>query len=117
MNPRWATNTLRTIPSHNGNLQQISFLAFHTLFDIPSTPSVNPAILKQAIGEASYREWLELDGLLALFWETRSIRPQVLYDFPPWINKQGARRCMDGLFPEITTKGIVNLVEHNRGDK
>ena len=113
-NPRWATNTLRTIPSHNENLQQISFLVLDTLIDIRSTYSVNPATLRHAIGETSYREWLELDGLLALLWETRSIRPEVLYGFPSWVDGQTARRCIDSLFPEITTKGIADLAERDR---
>ena len=113
-NPRWVTDTLRTIPSRSRNLQQISFLALDTLIDVRSTNSIDPATLRHAIGETSYREWLGLDGLLALFWEARSIRPKVLYGFPPWVDGQSARRCMDSLFPEITTKGIADLVECDR---
>ena len=57
-----------------------------------------------------YQEWLELDRLLTCLWESYSTRLKVLHDAPPWIDKQIGRSFMESLFPQLTVRGIVEIV-------
>lgn len=108
--PQWVSDTLRTITPSNGNLQQISLGAPYVIFTL-SFRSVDPATLPRVLGETTYREWLELDRLLVLLWETHSIRLKILYLGSFRVDRPSARKCMDSLFPEVTTRGIANLEE------
>ena len=69
----------------------------------------NPAVFRKAIGEATYQEWLELDRLLTQLWESHSSRLKILYIAPSWVDGQHARSCIESLFPEVTTRGIVDF--------
>ena len=72
---------------------------------------VDPANFGRAIGDPIYREWLELDHLLVQLWESHSIRPKVTYIALSYMHEGRARSCMESLLPEVTTRGIVDLVE------
>ena len=50
--------------------------------------------------------------MLAQLWESHSIRPEVTYNVPTWMGK-GTGRRMQILLPEVTARGIVDLVEQN----
>ena len=65
--------------------------------------------LENGIEERVRREWLELDHLLTQFWTSHSIRPQVVYE--PGGGSQGMRHLASGLLPELTRRGLVDLVE------
>jgi len=53
--------------------------------------------------------WLELDHLLVQLWESRAIRPKMLYD--AFRVREKTMRDLAGFFlPEITGRGIVGLV-------
>lgn len=108
--PQWVSDTLRTIAPSNGNLQQISLSAPYVIFTL-SFRSVDPATLPRVLGETTCREWLELDRLLVLLWETHSIRLKILYLGSFRVDRPSARKCMDSLFPEVTTRGIADLEE------
>jgi hypothetical protein len=70
----------------------------------------NPTCIRNAIGETTYREWLELDRLLTHLCESQSIQFTLLYDVPYAVDEQDARVWMESLFPEATARGIVDLV-------
>ena len=73
--------------------------------------SANPADVAQVVGETIYREWLELDNFLARLLESHSIRLEVLYDVPPWMDRTRASSFMEGLCPVLATRGMVQPTE------
>ena len=91
----WVTMTLQTITPEHRDLQQISICVpyYLTLFEVGAN-------VRQTIGELICGHWLGLDHLLVQFWESRLIRPRV-----------GCTDCIGSLLPEITRRGIMDLVE------
>jgi len=65
--------------------------------------------IRGTIGEAVYELWSDLDHLLVQFWESRSIRPRI-----GCFRVRGVKRnmdyCVGCLLPEITKRGIVDLI-------
>ena len=90
---RWITTTLRTVESK-------------TLQSITICPGSK---IPETVGEAIHQEWKDLDRLLARFWTSHSIRPQVVYV----VGKEGKdfRGTAPSLLPELTRRGLVDLVE------
>ena len=85
--------TLQTAQSIN--LQQITIRS--------STTTGKPIV------ESAYQGWQDLDRLLLQFWTSHSIRPKIVF-------KDEEEGCILGhlvqkLFPELTRRGIVDLVE------
>ena len=64
------------------------------------------------IAESAYRKWQDLDRLLLQFWKSRSIRPQIRFrngkDGFDW------KDLVPRLLPELSSRGIVDLVENRR---
>ena len=85
------------------------------MLHVPVFSCANPVVFRRMIGEAAYQEWLELDRLLTHLWESHSYQSKVLYDVPIWVNGQSARSCIESLFPEVTTRGIVDFVDLGHG--
>jgi hypothetical protein len=52
-----------------------------------------------------HRQWSDLDHLLAQFWESHTIHPNVVF------TKQGIGDCIEGYLREITRREIIDLVE------
>jgi hypothetical protein len=104
---RWITATLKTIPKHRGLREVLIYLPSYV-----GTTGVD-GNAKHAIGEESWREWLDLDRLLVRLWESSSIRLKLTRLRLTGIQEPDIRyhvgyRC---LFPEITKRGIFDLVE------
>jgi hypothetical protein len=89
----WITIPLQTITPEHQDLRQITI---HVLYRL--TTDANAV---RTIGE-----WTDLDLLLVKLWESRSIRPRV-----EGVAEQDMRSCVERLLPEITRRGIVDLVE------
>ena len=53
-------------------------------------------------------QWLDLDRLLVQFWVSRSIRPKIVY---PGNATEIMKDWIVCLLPEITKRGIVDLVK------
>ena len=90
----WITTTLRTVESKS--LQSIAIF--------PSNKK-HP----ETVEEEAYQEWQDLDRLLVQFWTSHSIRPQVMY-----VAERGRKDLRDdvpNLLPELTRRGLVDLVE------
>ena len=66
---------------------------------------------RKPILESAYREWQDLDRLLLQFWTSRSIRPRIGYKD----REEGRelRYLVPGMLPELTSRGIVDLVEYD----
>ena len=69
--------------------------------------------IRKVIGGRIYGQWLDLDRLLVQFWESRSIRPRVIWAMAER-EREVMRDSIGQLLPEITERGIIDLVE--RGD-
>ena len=90
---RWITVALQTVKSKN--LRQITI---HSPLTIP-----DPA------GKVVRREWQDLDHLLVQFWTSNSIRSQVMYE--PEEGRKDITDHASSLLPELTRRGLVDLVE------
>jgi hypothetical protein len=95
----WIIRTLQTITSEHREHRQTSIHMPHHRISFPKA--------WRAYGEANHEEYLSLDRLLVQFWESRSIRPEVI--FP---KGQDMRGFIERLLPEITKGGIIDLVEN-----
>ena len=101
----WITLALRTITPNHRDLGRISIFVY---FD--STLTSVSADVRQNFGEQIFGQWLELDRVLAKLWESHSIRPMILYHTRPQKEKEEMRECMRCLFPEITGRGVIELI-------
>ena len=71
----------------------------------------SPTAFRKPIVESAYREWRDLDRLLLQFWTSRSIRPKIGYkDGEEGID---LRYLVPRMLPELTSRGIVDLVEYD----
>jgi hypothetical protein len=64
------------------------------------------ADVREEVGEAGYGEWLDLDRLLVQLWESRRIRLMAAFT-----KGQDMRSSIECLLPEITKRGMIDLVE------
>ena len=71
--------------------------------------SIDSSNIIHAIGETTYRAWLELDRLLAQLSESHSIRPEILCDVPVSVYRKEARGSMEILLPELMKRGLVEV--------
>jgi len=62
------------------------------------------------VEEMVRQEWLDLDRLLVRFWTSHSIRPRLMYEPVP--GGKDMRDYAPGLLPELTRRGLVDLVEY-----
>ena len=90
---RWITTTLQTVKSKN--LQRISLC--------------RDGVLPEMIREEFHQELKDLDHLLVQFWITHSIRLQVTYVVGKGM--EDLRDCVSSLLPELTRRGLVDLVK------
>ena len=105
----WAAMVLRAVTSNHQNLRQIT-LSLPDLARSPFLHRIDPANVRDALGEAVYSHWLDLDHVLAQLWESHSTRPRILHYTPSGEDWRGPNSCVDGVFPEITRRGIADLV-------
>jgi len=77
------------------NLQKITVISF--------------ALTATYIEEAVCREWQDLDHLLLQLWTSRSIRPKVVCKRGR--REDGTRDVASRLLPELTKRGVVEVVE------
>jgi hypothetical protein len=104
---KWVTTALQTITPKHRDLQQISIWTLYPSFVCNAGVYTD---VKGAVGEAGYGEWLDLDRFLVQLWESRSIRPKVACT--PRQTRQELVDLIECLLPEITKRGIIDLVEH-----
>jgi len=104
-NVEWITMALQTITPEHQDLRQITIYGH---FDFAVTKAV--ANIAQTVGERALRQWSGLDRVLARFWESRSIRPKVIWRAPT-VKKRKMRDCVGCLLPVTTRRGLVDLVD------
>ena len=95
----WVIKALQTITPEHRDLLQLTI-------DIPLNLTVAGFVAngEEAVGEQAHGQWLDLDRLLVQFWESRSIRPKVVYTMG-----FGMRDFVESLLPEITKRGVANV--------
>ena len=115
-NPQWIIPTLRTVTPAHMKFRRMSLnISFHFLdLDDDSVDTMDSAGFKNVIGKAACRGWSELDLLLGQLWESHSIRPEVTYTVYPWVDLTRAGSWVESLLPEVSTRGIVNLIGKQR---
>jgi hypothetical protein len=94
----WITKALQTITPNHRDLRQIIIHIPRGLTFIDLGADGGPTI-----GEPIRGQCLGLDHLLIQFWESRSIRPKVIY-------AEQVTGYVERLLPGITERGIINLV-------
>ena len=95
-NVKWITRALRSVESND--LRRI-------------TLRPDPCIFADTIDEMAYQEWWDLDRLLVQFRTSRSIYPEVMYGAE--FDEKGLRGRALSLLPELTSRGLVDLVEYS----
>jgi hypothetical protein len=92
--------SLKTITPNNLDLRQITIL-------VPYSVTTDGFATKPTGGPV-HGQWLELDRLLVQLWDSRSIRPKVV-----WTKQRGveAKYCVERLLPGIMKRGMVDLVQ------
>ena len=102
----WIAKTLDTITSRHRSLQRISIHLPHIYHQITREDGLTERAARMDFGI----QWLDLDNILVRFWDSRSIRPKVVY--PLTRNyKEEMRNGAGHLLPEVTKRGIIDLVE------
>ena len=105
LRPGWILKTLRTVACDHTELERI------VLRVVSSQGLGDSQDVKYAVGESAYREWLELDRVLAQLCESQSIRVKVVCDGSADTDESRERRRMEVLLPEAMARGVVDLVE------
>jgi len=95
-NVQWITAALETVES--SDLRQITVRP-------PGNTFIN------TIEEMVRRQWQDLDRLLVRFLAPRSIRPEVSYNVKA--GEMDFRDHAPSLLPELTRRGLVDLVEYD----
>ena len=98
-NVKWIALALQTITPRHREFRQISIY-------IPYAVSR----AGQTVGEPFYSQWLDLDSLLVHLWESRSIRTKMMYTM---MREKKMSGRMQRLLPEMTKRGVVDLVKHD----
>jgi hypothetical protein len=95
----WVIKALQTITPEHRDLRQL-------MIHIPRNLTVVGFVAncEEAVGEQAHGQWLDLDRLLVQFWESRSIRPKVVYTAG-----LGMRNFVESLLPEIIKRGVVDV--------
>lgn len=106
----WISTTLQTVTPNHLTLQQISLRVPQLPYG-PALDRVDRANVRRVIGEGTHEQWLDLDRRFVQLWESHSIRPKLLYHAPPGKDIEGPTSCVEGLLPEITRRGIADLVK------
>jgi hypothetical protein len=108
------TTTLETITSKNQDIGEILVHIPSDLGDV--TAEECPAVEEQIEGANHGTRWSDLDRLLVKFRESHSSRVMVTYREPQ--TSEGVRGIKDWaayLLPEVTRRGIADMVEERLG--
>jgi hypothetical protein len=101
----WITTALQTITAKHRDLRQISVRMCYPIVYNLSGAGID-ADVREAVGEAGYGEWLELDRLLVQLWESRRIHLMAVFT-----KGQNTGSSIGCLLSEITKRGMIDLVE------
>ena len=101
----WVTTALRTVTLEHRDLRRVLIYTpyYSTLVDVGTDVGA-------FIGGAVCQQWLDLDHLLVQLWESHSIRPRVISETPIGA-RPDMRECFQLLTPEVTRRGIIDLVK------
>jgi hypothetical protein len=92
---------LQTITSKHRNLRQITIRMPRHLAYLEILANGT-----QSAKKVASEQWLDLDRLLVQLSESRSIRPRFMS------TGRGARAEMRDLLPEITERGMIDLIKY-----
>ena len=98
-NVAWITTALETITSEHKALQQISI---HFIYYYEDLNNVSNAVG----GSVYHEEWIDLDGALVQFCESRGCRVKAVPD----LSKGGEYKYIEGFLPKMTEQGLIDVV-------
>ena len=107
-NPKWIIVMLQSVTRNHGNLQRVSITVPQVLYR-PGFRDLEPINMLTAVGRTAFWQWLELDKLLAQLQESHSIRPEVLFNVPPSMDREQAMNFTHSMLPRLTMRGLVGL--------
>ena len=90
---------LNTIASEHTDFRAVSI---YVLFDFISSDVSDPINVRQTIGESFYRQWVDLDRLLARLYESHAVRAKVAA-------MEESTHVYGKLLPEATKGGCTVL--------
>ena len=98
----WVPASLRTITSNHKDLRRITV---RTFFPYPSWNEMS-------FGNGFDREWVDLDLILVQLWELLGVRTGAIYKEyrEKRKGKQSTREIIEAIFPEMTKRGLLELV-------
>ena len=73
--------------------------------------SSSPPDVRHFVREDIHRQWVDLDHLPVRFWESRTIRPKIVYYTPKEWDGEAMRMSIGVLLPEMTGRGIIELTD------
>ena len=91
---------LKTITPNNLDLRQITII-------VPYSVTTDGFATKPTGGPV-HGQWLELDRILVQLWDSRSIRPKVVWTMQTGVDAKG---YVERLLPGIMKRGMVDLVK------
>jgi hypothetical protein len=95
------------------NIQQITTALQTVQSKYLQQVTIHPgAAFANQIVETVHQEWQDLDRLLVQFWNSHSIRPKFTYEADT--EGDDLRAFAPSLLPELTRRGLVDLVEDQR---
>ena len=100
----WVTATLQTITPEHWGLQQISIRIPYA----PTGDEEKRETIERIETAKPGMRWSDLDRLLVQLWESRLIRPKIVY--PPAMDGIKAKDWASYLLPETTRRGTIDLV-------
>ncbi|KAF9645263.1 hypothetical protein BDM02DRAFT_604385 [Thelephora ganbajun] len=100
LNIAWITTALQNVSPEHRNPQISIYLRYDLVL-----AAIEPDAMQTVGGQ-----WLDLDHLLVQFWESRSIQAKLVCSAPEE-EPQGIGEHIGRLLPEVTGRGIIDLVE------
>ena len=101
----WAAMALKTLTPEHADLRRV---VIHIV--IGPFPGDERVDTRKEIGEEIYEQWMDLDRVLVHLWESNAIRARVVYKTEG--TGKVAYEYIEGLLPEMTTRGLVEMVAH-----
>jgi len=105
LHARWIVMALQTITSRHRDFRQITIYGHYHF-----TLTAYPAGVGKILGEEISGEWMDLDRLLVQLWESHGIRTRMVYAAKRKEKKERSG-YVGGLLPEMTARGIIELVD------
>ena len=108
---RWIAATLQTATPNHRDLQRISINIREWMEFTSDACRLDLTRFRRSIEESASQGWSEIDHLLTRLSESRPIRLRFMYGPHSPLGEEGARLLVERFLPEVTARGMVDMVE------